>query len=98
MIEALIDLANLKLIARFQDVLTASAATSQTTDTGTQPKQHQQVGQKWMHSGHQRETWIGEGYLDKYFLVLLIIPTSKSSLHASPSLYHYVSTTSLLQT
>src|SRR5271168_2337971 len=36
-----------------------------------------------MHNGRRREIWIGEGYLDEFFLILLIIPTSKSSLHAS---------------
>jgi hypothetical protein len=37
MIEALVDLANLKLITQLQDALTASAATDWVTDTGTQP-------------------------------------------------------------
>jgi hypothetical protein len=30
-----------------------------------------------MHSGRRREIWIGEGYLDEFFLILLIIPTSE---------------------
>jgi hypothetical protein len=36
-IEALVDLANLKLIAQFQNALTASAVTNWVTDTGMQP-------------------------------------------------------------
>ena len=37
MIKAIIDLANLKLISRFQDASIASAVTGQATDTGMQP-------------------------------------------------------------
>ena len=55
MIEALVDLANPKLIARFQDVSTASAATGQATDTGAQPNSaptsQSKVDTQWASKG-----------------------------------------------
>ena len=56
--EALADLADLKLITRFQDVLTASAATGQATDTGTQPNA---ASTSWSEADAQ---WASKGDLD----------------------------------
>ena len=57
-IEALVDLANLKLIARFQDVSTASAATGWATDTGVQPNA---ASTSWLEVDAQ---WASKGDLD----------------------------------
>ena len=70
-IEALVDLANPKLIARFQDVLTASAATGWATDAGTQPNA---ASTSWSEVDAQ---WASKGDLDWWkiprwmFLLLL---------------------------
>ena len=58
MIKALIDLANPKLITRFQDVLTASAVTGQATDTGVQPNT---ASTSWSEADAQ---WASKGDLD----------------------------------
>ncbi|KIM90086.1 hypothetical protein PILCRDRAFT_1457 [Piloderma croceum F 1598] len=57
-IEALIDLANPKLIAQFQDGSAASAATNQVTNTGTQPNT---ASTRWSEADAQ---WASKGYLD----------------------------------
>ena len=58
MIEALVDLANPKLIARFQDVSTASAATGRATDAGAQPNA---ASTSWSEADAQ---WASKGDLD----------------------------------
>ena len=58
MIKALVDLANPKLIVRFQDVLTASAVTGQATDTGAQPNA---ASTSWLEADAQ---WALKGDLD----------------------------------
>ena len=57
-IEALVDLANPKLIARFQDDSTASAATDWATDTGAQPNT---ASTGWSEVDAQ---WASKGDLD----------------------------------
>ncbi|KIM82448.1 hypothetical protein PILCRDRAFT_7841 [Piloderma croceum F 1598] len=57
-IEALVNLANLKLIAQFQDALTASAATNWAIDTGTQPNA---ASTGWSEADAQ---WASKGDLD----------------------------------
>ena len=57
-IEALVDLANPKLIARFQDVSTASAVTGWATDAGAQPNA---ASTSWSEADAQ---WASKGDLD----------------------------------
>ena len=57
-IEALVDLANPKLIVRFQDVSTASAATGRATNAGAQPNA---ASTSWLEADAQ---WASKGDLD----------------------------------
>jgi hypothetical protein len=57
-IKALVDLANPKLIVRFQDVPTASAAIDRATDTGAQPNA---TSTSWSEADAQ---WASKGDLD----------------------------------
>jgi hypothetical protein len=57
-IEALVDLANPKLIARFQDAPTASAVTDRAADTGAQPNA---ASTSWSEADAQ---WASKGDLD----------------------------------
>ena len=57
-IEALVDLTNPRLIARFQDASAASTATDRTTNTGTQPNA---ASTRWSEADAQ---WASKGDLD----------------------------------
>ena len=57
-IEALVDLANPKLIARFQDAPTASAVSDRAADTGAQPNT---ASTSWSEADAQ---WVSKGDLD----------------------------------